>query len=265
VNSAKKCGSFGFGRTLQVPPGPLPRSNGIMFQDQGSKRSISHAKSPAHNANAQMHLNITKRNLICYSNRTYLGLSKHGKAYVAQPRRAHIPKSLLELAGPVQPHRCSLHQKKATQGDMHNTYTKKLEQTWHIIFMQRKCPKEYAHRSHNQPPEDTSVHQGRKRSPLASSSLRRRSGNRRQSPSKSYSAFMWRTHFSARWLHCSTDSFQGSTNGHLCPVYKTHENFSEKSSHINAGTSTHAACVLRWHRVAEPKRTVHWRNDGWDC
>ena len=48
---------------------------------------MSHATSLEHNANAQVHLNITKRNLIYYSNRTYLGLSKHGKAYVAQPRR----------------------------------------------------------------------------------------------------------------------------------------------------------------------------------
>ena len=106
MNSAKKCGSSGFGRTLQAPPGPLPRSNGIMFQDQGSKGSISHATSPEHNANAQVHLNITKRNLIYYSNRTYLGLSKHGKAYAAQPRRAHIPQSLLELAGLQNPHTC---------------------------------------------------------------------------------------------------------------------------------------------------------------
>ena len=120
VNSAKKCGSFGFGRTLQALLGPLPRCNGIMFQDQGSNgstRSSSHATSPQHNANTQVHLKLTKRNLIHYSNRTYLGLSKHGKAYVAQPRRAHIPKSLLELAGPVSPHRCSLHLEKATRCD----------------------------------------------------------------------------------------------------------------------------------------------------
>ena len=104
MSSAKKCGSVGFGRTLEALLGPLPRCNDIMFQDQGSNgttRSISHAKSLQRNANAQVHLNITKRKLIHFSNRTYLGLSKHGKAYVAQPRRAHIPKSLLELAGAV--------------------------------------------------------------------------------------------------------------------------------------------------------------------
>ena len=48
--------------------------------------------------------------------------------------------------------------------------------------------------------------------------------------------------------------------GHLCPVYKTHENPREQYLNRNAGTSTHAACVLRWHRVAEPKRRLHWRN-----
>ena len=48
VSESEKCGSFGFGGTLQALVGPLPRCNGIMFQDQRSNlstRSISHAKS----------------------------------------------------------------------------------------------------------------------------------------------------------------------------------------------------------------------------
>ena len=93
MNSAKKCGSFGFGRTLQAPPGPLPRSNGIMFQDQGSKGSISHATSPEHNANAQVHLRF-----LCGKGLLFLkGLLVENSVCTGCPlrRRLHFPQRSL--------------------------------------------------------------------------------------------------------------------------------------------------------------------------